>query len=88
MHRAPHPRNIYKHKGRRHIVQETFMNTDKCTAHLSQEKRKKTKKQKKQSTKSEYSPGQTDSQVDASFGLALRLATHLCRLATTCADLR
>ena len=32
------------------------------------------------------SPGQSNSQVDASFGLAFRLATHLRGLATTCVD--
>ena len=32
------------------------------------------------------SPGQTDSQVDASFGLAFSLATHLRWLTKTCVD--
>ena len=34
------------------------------------------------------SPGQTESQVDTSFRLAFRLATHLRQLASTCDDLR
>ena len=32
-------------------------------------------------------PGQMNLQVDASFGLAFRLATHLRRRASTCDDL-
>ena len=35
------------------------------------------------STREFVSPGQTDSQVDASFELAFRLATRLRRLATS-----